>query len=75
MNKKIASSPVKNNNQLKDGDGQVKAHRKQKEAEKSSRRISKTEPKMKVGRSHHNRQKQNENSQLTCQTPQSTKKW
>ena len=35
---KKASSPVKHNNQLKDGDGQVKAHRKQEEAEKSSRK-------------------------------------
>ena len=30
MNKKIASLPVKNNNQLKDGDGQVKTKKRQK---------------------------------------------
>ena len=30
---KKSSPPVKHNNQLKDGDGQVKAHKKQKEAE------------------------------------------
>ncbi len=32
---KKASSPVKNNNQLKEGDGKDKSHRKHKEAEKS----------------------------------------
>ncbi len=37
--RKKASSPVKHNNQLKDGDGLVNAHRKQKrEAENSIRR-------------------------------------
>ena len=36
-------------------------------------KVSKTEPKMKVGQSQ--RTKMNEKSQLTCQTQQSTKKW
>ena len=36
-----ASSPVKHNNQLKDGDGQEKAHIRQKAAEKSTGRSQK----------------------------------